>query len=155
MGINGRLKGNAQERKVAKAFSKWWGTEFTRTPMSGGFATKTFREDWNAVGDLVTPDTTFPFCVESKKVEGWHLEQLLTSPSCLWYSWWKQTLDETPDTKWPLLVFTRNRQPLFYAIKREHNRGIPGVILTLHLDDTLIDIGLASDLFSTPPDLWK
>lgn len=112
-GVNGRKKGQAAERKLAKLFAQWWGAEFARTPLSGGFATAKFREDWNASGDLVTPDPTFPFTVESKKVEGWHLEQILYSNKTLIHKWWEQTVRETPEGKISLLVFTRNRQKLF------------------------------------------
>lgn len=123
-GINGRNKGANAERKLAKLFSTWWGSEFTRTPMSGGFATKTFRDDWNASGDLVTPDVDFPFCVESKKVEGWHLEQLLTSPKCIIHKWWQQTLDETPEGKEPLLVFSRNGHPELIMVRGHGNLAV-------------------------------
>ena len=113
MAVNGRKKGQTAERKLAKLFSVWWGSDFARTPLSGGFATAKFREDWNAAGDLVTPDETFPFCVESKKVEGWTLEQMLTSDRTHIHKWWQQTLSETPVNKIPLLVFTKNRAPLY------------------------------------------
>lgn len=117
MGVNGRKKGQTAERKLAKLFSTWWGSDFARTPLSGGFATAKFREDWNACGDLVTPDKTFPFCVESKKVEGWTLEQMLTSQKTHIHKWWEQTVQETPEGKIPLLVFTKNHAPL-YAMMR-------------------------------------
>lgn len=117
MGVNGRKKGQTAERKLAKMFSAWWGSEFTRTPLSGGFATAKFREDWNACGDLVTPDKSFPFCVESKKVEGWTLEQMLMSDKTHMHKWWEQTVTETPQGKLPLLVFTKNHAPL-YAMMR-------------------------------------
>lgn len=120
-GINGRNKGANAERKLAKLFSTWWGSEFTRTPMSGGFATKTFRDDWNASGDLVTPDVDFPWTVESKCVEGWHLEQLLTSPKCIIHKWWQQTLDETSEGKEPMLVFRRNSVPELMMIQIQSN----------------------------------
>lgn len=116
--VNGRQKGATAERYLAKLFATWWGTEFARTPMSGGFSTAKFREDWNAAGDLVTPDPSFPFCVESKKVEGWTLEQLLTSKKTLIHSWWAQTIKETPGELIPLLVFTKNRAPLFACMCR-------------------------------------
>lgn len=115
--VNGRKKGQTAERKLAKLFSDWWGSEFARTPLSGGFATAKFREDWNAAGDLVTPDKSFPFCVESKKVEGWTLEQMLTSDKTLIHKWWEQTLKETPEGRTPLLVFTKNRAPLFAMMR--------------------------------------
>lgn len=117
--VNGRQKGATAERKLAKLFSAWWGSEFTRTPMSGGFATARFREDWNAQGDLVTPDKGFPFCVESKKVEGWTLEQLLTSNKTLVHKWWEQTVRESGSNLTPLLVFTKNRAPLYAMITHE------------------------------------
>ena len=75
---NSRDKGGRGERAAAKEFRDWWGTDFARTPSSGGFATAKFRDDWNAAGDLVTPDNTFPFCVECKWVEDWTMEQLLS-----------------------------------------------------------------------------
>lgn len=117
--VNGREKGNRAERALAKAFSKWWGSEFTRTPMSGGFATKKFRGDWNAEGDLVTPDGTFPFTVESKHAEGWNFEQLLTSHKTMLHAWWAQTLRETPDGKIPLLVFRKNRLQPMICLRRD------------------------------------
>jgi len=120
MAVNGRKKGQTAERKLAKLFSVWWGADFARTPLSGGFATAKFREDWNACGDLVTPDKSFPFCVESKKVEGWTLEQMLTSDKTLMHKWWEQTLTETPKGKIPLLVFTKNHAPLYAMVRRMH-----------------------------------
>ncbi len=130
MGVNGRAKGHAAERKLAKLFEKWWGSAFTRTPLSGGFATAKFREDWNACGDLVTPDKSFPFCVENKKVEGWTLEQMLTSQKTHMHKWWEQTVTETPEGKIPLLVFSKNHAPL-YAMMRysDLHVGVKGSIV--------------------------
>lgn len=118
MGVNGRKKGQTAERKLAKQFSAWWGSDFARTPLSGGFATAKFRDDWDAAGDLVTPDKTFPFCVESKKVEGWTLDQLLTSDKTKMHSWWIQTIGETATGKVPMLVFTKNRAPTFVMMRK-------------------------------------
>ena len=117
---NGRNKGATAERKLAKLFAAWWGSDFARTPLSGGFATAKFREDWNACGDLVTPDKSFPFCVESKKVEGWTLEQMLTSNKTLIHKWWEQVVNETPPGKIPMLVFTKNHAPLYVMMATEH-----------------------------------
>lgn len=159
---NGRNKGATAERKLAKLFAAWWGSDFARTPLSGGFATAKFREDWNACGDLVTPDKSFPFCVESKKVEGWTLEQMLTSDKTLIHKWWEQTLKETPEGKIPLLVFTKNHAPL-YAMMREHdipkhlfraNHMFPSHFMT-YLDGVLVVIFPLVDLFKTPKDTWK
>lgn len=118
MGVNGRKKGQTAERKLAKQFSAWWGSDFARTPLSGGFATPKFRDDWDAAGDLVTPDKTFPFCVESKKVEGWTLDQLLSSDKTKIHAWWDQTVGETATGKVPMLVFTKNRAPTFVMMRK-------------------------------------
>lgn len=157
--VNGRQKGNTAERKLAKLFSTWWGSEFTRTPMSGGFATAKFREDWNAAGDLVTPDRTFPFCVESKKVEKWTLEQMLSSDRTQIHAWWAQTQKETPEGKIPLLVFTKNHAPL-YALMHTSNMHGSLTNRTPHRFDTSIDglsvsIFLLTSLFDTLPDNWR
>jgi hypothetical protein len=114
---NGKNKGNRAEREVAALVSKWWGSDFARTPSSGGFRTKKFREDWHAEGDLVTADETFPFSVECKWQEGWTLDQLLTSnKGCVW-DWWKQTKGQTPKDKHPLLIFKRNNMPRYYMME--------------------------------------
>lgn len=155
--VNGRKKGQTAERKLAKLFSDWWGSEFARTPLSGGFATAKFREDWNACGDLVTPDKTFPFCVESKKVEGWSLEQLLTSDKTLIHKWWKQTLDETPEGKIPLLVFAKNHSPL-YAIMRSSDEqgriGLRPTALVTEMHGESVMIFAATHLFATKKEFW-
>lgn len=157
--VNGRAKGQAAERKLAKLFSNWWGSEFARTPLSGGFATAKFREDWNAAGDLVTPDPTFPFCVESKKVEGWNLEQLLTSDRTLIHKWWAQTVKETPEGKIPLLVFTKNRAPLFAMMREDETvhlflEMVSKVSLRYRIEPDNLIIFPLGDLFKTAKDSW-
>lgn len=166
MAVNGRTKGATAERKLAKLFSKWWGSDFARTPMSGGFATAKFREDWNAAGDLVTPDPTFPFCVESKKVEGWKLEQLLTSNKTIIHSWWKQTIDETPDmgvkSKMPLLVFTKNHSPLYGMMRYEDMSRVYGQnyenfftqSMTTRMNGQLVVIFDMKHLFASSKEKW-
>lgn len=113
--INSRTKGHTAERKLVKLFEAWWGTKFFRTPGSGAFATRGFAgmDLTDMSGDIITTDTSFPFCVESKKVEGWTLEQMLTSNKTKMHSWWEQTAKESPKGKIPLLVFTKNHTPLY------------------------------------------
>lgn len=119
--VNGNRKGKTAERKLVPLFAAWWGSEFFRTPESGGMSTrltKMLKIDLSKfAGDIVTLDETFPFCIESKKVEGWTLEQLLTSDKTLIHSWWDQAVKQTPEGKIPLLVFTKNHAPL-YAMMR-------------------------------------
>lgn len=119
-GKKSKRKGSRGELKVAKMFSSWWGSEFARTPSSGGFATSKFRKDWNAGGDLVTPDDLFPFCVEVKNVKDWRLEDLLTSASSNLLKYWEQAVQESEENgKVPLLVFKRNRSDWFVMMQFE------------------------------------
>lgn len=121
--INSRTKGQSAERKLVKLFSTWWGSDFFRTPGSGAFATKGFAgiDTSSMAGDLVTTDSTFPFCVESKKVEGWTLEQILTSNKTKIHAWWEQTVRECPPDKVPLLVFTKNHSPIYCMLHDKRN----------------------------------
>jgi len=159
MSKKSRDKGQRGERQVAKIMSEWWGSDFTRTPSSGGFRTKKFRDDWNASADLVTPDETFPFCVEVKNAEGWNLEQLIKSSDGMIWTWWDQTVNQCTEGKIPLLCFTRNRQPWFYMIQDCAMGGIAWVdnpymsVWEVNRGIT-VQIGLLSDLCATKPPDW-
>jgi len=159
MAVNGRKKGQTAERKLAKLFGNWWGSNFARTPLSGGFATAKFREDWNAAGDLVTPDPSFPFCVESKKVEGWTLEQMLTSDKTHMHKWWAQTVDETPVNKIPVLVFTKNRSPLFVMMRTSDlhlsiRLHAAGAIFDTAIGECPVSVFALDHLFKTKKEHW-
>jgi len=121
--VNGNRKGKTAERKLVPLFAAWWGSEFFRTPESGGMSTRLTRllkiDFSKFAGDIVTLDETFPFCVESKKVEGWTLEQLLTSDKTLMHGWWDQAIKQTPAGKIPLLVFTKNHAPLYAMMRKD------------------------------------
>jgi len=163
--INSRSKGNRGERILVKKFSSWWGKEFYRTPGSGSFATRGYKhEAMSLAGDVVTTDETFPFCIESKNAEGWHLEQLLTSPRCDIIKWWEQAVAETPEGKIPLLVFTRNHQPHFFMMPIDYwykvanlgmaSRSTAGFIF--EIGTTTVKLGLLDELFErTQPDAWR
>lgn len=157
VGKSSRGKGQRGERKAAKALEGWWGSEFARTPSSGGFRTKKFRDEWNAASDLVTSDETFPFAVEVKNCEGWHLEQLLTAPKCDLYDWWDQAVREAPLGKIPLLMFTRNHQPFFVVMRARHWRPdvVPAPLLSIFIDGKEVCIMKADTLFETHKEDWK
>jgi hypothetical protein len=110
---NSRAKGNSFELQVAKAFSQHFGCKFRRTPLSGGWSEKAETK-----GDIVCVDRDdFPYCVECKNAEGWHLESLFTDKHEWFDAWWLQVTSECPEGKVPLLVFTRNFCPAFAAVK--------------------------------------
>lgn len=161
-GINSRDKGARGEGQVCTLLKKWWGSDFARTPSSGGFKTKKFREDWNAEGDIVTPDETFPFSVEVKWQEEWSLDQLLTAPKNKIWSWWEQAKRETASDKLPLLVFKKNRNPWFVMMTEN---GIATAAQTDFMKSSMIRvtdrqgqaayIRLFDDLLKEHKKLWE
>ena len=110
-------KGDRAERQAAEIFSEWWGSPLVRTPQSGGFATKKFRDGFNASADIVSSDSNFPLSIEVKWREGWFLEHLLTNPKTPIWSWWDQTISQCTEGKRPLLAFTKNRSPWYYMCR--------------------------------------
>lgn len=155
--VDGRKKGARAERSLAKVFHGWWGSSFARTPGSGGFRTKKFRDDWNAAADLVTPDPTFPFSVEAKHREGWLFDQILTAPKCEIWDWWAQCVREAPSGKLPLLVFRRNRLDWMYMLRADDCLvDLDSPMFVRHAPTgELLAIGFLSNLFKTSPDEWK
>lgn len=114
---NGRAKGQSFERVVAKILSTWWGEEFHRTPSSGGLH---WKRDNRVTGDVVTPENSnFPFSIECKKVEGWNFEQLLKDTGEI-SNWWNQCFRDSNEVdKIPLLIFSKNRSPIYYMTLRD------------------------------------
>jgi Holliday junction resolvase len=115
--VNGRQKGASFERKVAKFVSDWWGIDAHRTPQSGGLR---WSKDARVTGDIVAPaDSNFPFSIECKKHEGWTLENLLKGTGEI-TDWWKQAhADAQKVDKLPLLIFSKNRSPVYFMLPVE------------------------------------
>jgi hypothetical protein len=159
--VNSRRKGQTAERKLVKLFEAWWGAKFFRTPGSGAFATRGFAgmDTTSMAGDLITDDKTFPFCVESKKVEGWTLEQLLTSKKTHLHKWWEQAVNETPKGKIPLLVFTKNHAPLYAMLRRTDVHlavisAAAGAVFDTSVNDIPVSIFALDHLFTTQKGHW-
>lgn len=157
MGKKSRDKGSRGQREVAALLKPWWGAEFASTPMSGGFHTKKFREDWNAAADIVTPDDSFPFSVEVKWQEGWVLDELLTAPRTKIWEWWGQCVRECPAGKIPLLVFKRNRKPWMFMLFQA-DMPLVNPLGCLQLRDptkAFVYVGLFEDfLLTTKKEIW-
>jgi hypothetical protein len=161
-GINSRDKGGRGENQVCALLKDWWKSDFARTPSSGGFKTKKFREDWNAEGDVVTPDETFPFSVEVKWQEEWTLDHILTSPQSKFWEWWEQAKRETAEGRLTLLVFKRNRNPWFVMMRDRYTatpaqvnfiKGSP--IRVTDRQGESAYIRLFDDLLEEPKKLWE
>jgi hypothetical protein len=155
-GKKSRRKGSSNELAIAKLFKEWWQKgEWARTPSSGGWATKDVREGFRTCGDIITTATDFPFCVEAKKQEGWHLEQLLTADKSLLYKWWDQAVDETPEGLVPMVVFNRNHLERLVMLDRTSipvtSLSFPHLLLRgTRLGKSLVIFRL-SDLFEYDP----
>lgn len=160
---NSRAKGAGFERVVAKLLTDWWGATFHRTPNSGGLH---WKNDTRVSGDIVAPQDggeDFPFNVECKKVEGWTFEQILKGAG-EFYKWWEQcSRDAGEHGKIPLLIFSKNRAPVYYALRDNDwlalrmrtdwaQKQINYVVVTVHYTETWgrVYIGNFDDLMALP-----
>jgi len=146
-GKKSKNKGAGFERQVAALLSETYGADFRRTPLSGGWA----AQYADAAGDIVCVEPhkfreehgfSFVYCVECKKSEGWKFASLFTNNHAWFDSWWEQTVDECPNGKLPILVFSRNRSPIWVAAHYDTLWGCPGPHMTFALGDERIVVSL-------------
>ena len=99
--VNANDKGKRFERKVANRLNERFGTNVRRTPMSGGMTIK------GDIIDLEGPLAQFSFeCKNQERLNIW---------SAL-----KQSQDDAAiDGRVPVVVFTKNHQPDYVAMKFE------------------------------------
>lgn len=132
-GINPRTKGRRGERLLLEPLTKWWGFEFHRTPASGAWGTIHKVDELSQ--DIVCDDPNFPYDIEVKNCEGWHLEKLLTAPKNDIYQWWDQTTNQCAPDKRPMLCFRRNRHPFLVMTREEDTPAdLEEPFLTLHTE---------------------
>lgn len=93
-GRSARAKGASFERTIAKLFQDEYGIEFTRTPMSGGFA-KNKDKNEGFKGDIVPVDkkVNLNIHVECKSQKTWKMRD-----------WLKQAKEDCPKDKTPLVI---------------------------------------------------
>ena len=158
----GRSKGHAFENEVAKILTTWSGVQWKRTPQSGGWGSKDI-----ASGDLFCA-TEFdkkeplimPISLELKKVEAWEFvhffKELDTSPLG---SWWTQSVDDALiSKKIPVLIFNRNRYPIFIMLdnksitrleklgNKKYDQKLPRLYCTIKKDH--VSVLLLSDFLN-------
>lgn len=158
-GKKGKRKGNKNERKLAAEFKEWWGKgEWARTPLSGGWSSKSVREGFRTCGDIITTAEDFPFCVEGKHQEGWELIQLLSNPNSILYKFWDQAVEQTPSGLIPLLVVHRNYRESLVITRESVFCGtvLECIHLVLRNADTQENLVIfkLSDLFLINPALF-
>lgn len=148
MPVNSKQKGSNFERLVSKQLSAWYGEDFHRTPGSGNL--HSWGSDVRVRSDIVPPpDSTFPFSVECKKHEGWNLDQIVNSKGDF-FNWWAQCSRDADEVKKiPLLLFSKNRSPLYFAMRETEYFKIPFPKKTPILGGLSIPVivGLADSLF--------
>jgi hypothetical protein len=114
--INSRVKGASFERKIAGYLSDWWGFQFRRVPLSGGYDKRFVVGDlWIADGAASIEDIRgFPFSIEAKNREAWNWDCLFGYGNKGLVGYWKQAQDDARCLdKIPLLIITRNRAPIY------------------------------------------
>ena len=107
--VNGKRKGNNNERVAAKFLSEWTGAEFSKTPASGGMHLRNSM----FCGDLVcvTEGFYFPFVMETKHLKEVNVQGALRDNSML-YKIFRQALNDANRIgKRPLCLIRGNRMP--------------------------------------------
>lgn len=126
--VNGKNKGDAFERSVCRAISQWlvpgnWSTcGIERLPFRRRFTSSTSLEGhWVSGGDLLHwPSVSCPYSFECKKQEGWDLDGMLTAPKWEPWKWWAQCQAQAATVnRVPLLIFSRNRRPVYVLMAEE------------------------------------
>lgn len=115
MGALSRRKGASFELRCAARILDRLGVDLERgrvgAPQSGRY------------GDLVpvSPGVAWPFHTECRKREGWSLDQVAQWQGLV-VTWWRQAEQETPPGCHPLLLVSRNRQPVWMLTSEQGYR---------------------------------
>lgn len=110
--VNGKNKGNNNERACAKSLTEWVGVPFVRVPMSG--ALRRIDTD-KTVGDII-PDTidknfVFDFSVETKHLKTITIKKTLSSSSAIFKIWEQPHSDSLRSNKLPMALLRSNQMP--------------------------------------------
>lgn len=160
-----RRKGSEHERRIARLLSEWWyqdPTVLRRTPLSGGWSKR-----HASAFDLIVAEgraEEFPFGVECKFRESWNMDHLLAVHDGGEVGrWWKKLVQEdVPQAEAgtgrkfvPLLVFTKSRQPDYYATEPwvVEKLSPPGRRLVVESKENgrALVVGLLVDFLAAPP----
>lgn len=103
--FNSKKKGNLNESRLAKLFSKWTGRKFVRVPMSGGL--EWFKNSYGS-GDIICTDIEFGrrfiFSIEVKHYKKFEIKKNLRSNTKI-KTWFAQSeRDSKVSNKIPLLI---------------------------------------------------
>jgi len=130
--MNGKHKGSEFERKVCKRLSKWILADqvvFWRSASSGARSTQLAKKGEKASktgGDIVALGEegdwlTKSFSVECKTYKDFSFDLLMEDKGKI-PGWWSQCwMDSIRDEKHPMMIFKKNRSPIYLAISPEVN----------------------------------
>lgn len=164
MGANGRNKGKAYELYIARLISVWWtgnkalenaraeDLPFRRTPNSGAW------DKHEAAADILVtrPEMLkFPFvfscemkCSEAWDWNGYHRYL----PGWIVSKYWEQCREAAANSKKiPLLIFSKNREPDFFCLRKYHAARWKVRHVSFPADHDTLAFGLFSDLTAIPP----
>ena len=120
--VNSRQKGATYETKIVKILEKATGKKWTRSPQSGGVATRTGN---NAIaGDIIRKGKPSPYVIECKKYKTVNFEDLILQKGDM-VKWVKQLEREKGDRK-GILIFARNYGKDMCLVETE--RTIPNTL---------------------------
>ena len=129
-------KGKKFEKEIAKKLGKFFEYTYSRADSGSG----KFQKE-----DITVPDNV-PLHIECK-----HHAKLNIN------TWWNQTIDGCPDSKYPVLIYKTNYQPAKVYMKLADSIGFAGnskqkiwmnnIMITMLFDDFLKLIEIRQDTF--------
>lgn len=118
--VDGKAKGNRNERDLCKALTQWTGVEFNRVPSSGGLR---WKDGQGITGDVVCDYShVFPFIVETKFYSNFELKRKLRKGSKINTFWAQAKADcerfnlSAEIKRFPILFARRNGMGKNWAV---------------------------------------
>lgn len=114
MAVNGKRKGNKNERNLCKWWTTWSGLEFSRVPASGGLR---WQKKDDITGDIICTDSKysrrFPFSIEAKAYKDIRFEHLILGNTRIKIiEFWEQAKEDgIRGGKQPILFMRYNGMP--------------------------------------------
>jgi Holliday junction resolvase len=134
---NSQNKGKNFERLIAKKLTETLGIEFKRTPQSGA---SPLGQDWQLLGDIVTKDSNWEYCIELKKQEGWEFKDFFNKKSKI-YKWWEQAEEQaTKISKIPVLIFSKNYDDIYVMMKIKDFENIKNFFIMINNEFVILKL---------------
>ncbi|MCB9047650.1 MAG: hypothetical protein H6550_16065 [Chitinophagales bacterium] len=159
--INGKQKGNANEREAAKSLGLWTGARFVRVPQSGGLR---WEDNAKVTGDIVcdTKGFDFPFSVETKHLAAVPYTKELRANSKVYKIWKQATTDAVRSQRLPMAMIRYNGlgkfmhdgekyQDYLVVLATDYGGSVPDLLVPQEFTGDGIVAYLLSDLVKRYP----